>query len=372
MSWVNSSWTTTPVMIRGDSLPGGCLEPHRIRSARVCCPDNSASIPANSADVRPAWFLTLITVYTSTGVDLDHELCLFEHRLRLPIYCRLKDRTTWQSHWHKIMVRRASLILSFGTSLAIVGCIAVGGIRQQPASSRASQAPKLYRYEVLGKYPHDRQAFTQGMTYHDGYLYESTGLQGQSSLRKVDLNTGRVLRKVDLDSKYFAEGLTIFKGKIYQLTWLSGIGFVYDVATLDKIGEFHYEGEGWGLTNDQRSLIMSDGSNSLKFLDPVDFKIQRSIEVYYQGRPLTELNELEYINGEIFSNVWHKNIIVRIDPEGGRILGIIDLTGLGTGLGLGSEDVLNGIAYLPRSASLLVTGKRWPFIFRIRAIASGE
>jgi len=264
------------------------------------------------------------------------------------------------------------LILSFGVWLTVLACSASSGSQQRSAASRATQNPKLYRYEVLDKYPHDRQAFTQGLTYHDGYLYESTGLQGQSSLRKVDLSTGRVLRKIDLDPKYFAEGLTVFQGKLYQLTWLSGIGFVYDLATMDKVGEFHYEGEGWGLTSDQKSLIMSDGSNRLKFLDPRDFKVQRSIEVFYQGQPLTELNELEYINGEIFSNVWHKDIIVRIDPAAGKVLGIIDLTGLGSGLGLGSEDVLNGIAYLPGTATLLVTGKRWPSIFKIRAIASGE
>jgi glutamine cyclotransferase len=269
------------------------------------------------------------------------------------------------------MTGRAGLILFFGVWITVAGSdpSAVG---QQPARSRTPDSAKTYRYEVLARYPHDRQAFTQGLTYYDGYLYESTGLQGQSSLRKVDLTTGRVLKKVDLGAEYFAEGLTILRGKIYQLTWLSGVGFTYDLSTFEKTGEFHYEGEGWGLTNDGRSLIVSDGSNRLKFLDPRDFKVERSIDVFYQGKPLDQLNELEYIDGEIYSNVWHKDLIARIDPATGRLLGTIDLTGIGAGLGLDSEEVLNGIAYQPKSACLLVTGKRWPFLFKIRLVVAGE
>jgi len=271
--------------------------------------------------------------------------------------------------WVVKMIRKAELLLFFGIWIAEVGFSAFksdGQVKGRPPN------PKTYTYQVLARYPHDRHAFTQGLTYYDGYLYESTGLEGQSSLRQVDLTTGRVLKKVGVDGKYFAEGLTILRGKIYQLTWLSGVGFIYDLSTFDKTGEFHYEGEGWGLTNDSKSLIMSDGSNKLKFLDPKDFKVQRSIEVFYQGKPLDQLNELEFINGEIYSNVWHKDLIARIDPASGRLLGMIDLTGLGAGLGLDSEDVLNGIAFLPKSASLLVTGKRWPILFKIRLLAPGE
>jgi glutamine cyclotransferase len=231
---------------------------------------------------------------------------------------------------------------------------------------------KLYRYEVVDRYPHDAQAFTQGLIYHKGYLYESTGLNGKSSLRKVELKTGKVLKKVDLDAKYFGEGLTVFGGRLYQLTWLAGVGFIYDLDSFDKVGEFHYEGQGWGLTHDERSLILSDGTNKLKFMDPNGFKPQRSIEVFDQDRSLNELNELEFISGEIFSNVWHKDLIARIDPLSGRLRGIIDLSGLGSGLGLGPEDVLNGIAYLPKDDCLLVTGKRWPFLFKIRIITSSE
>jgi glutamine cyclotransferase len=265
--------------------------------------------------------------------------------------------------------RRLSRCLAFCAAVLAVSPFAGS---KQGATAKPAETVKSYRYEVLARYPHDAQAFTQGLIYHDGYLYESTGLEGNSSLRKVELNTGKVLKKVDLDPKYFGEGLTIFQGKIYQITWLSGVGFVYDVGTLAKVAEFHYDGEGWGLTHDERSLILSDGSNRLQFLDPKEFKVKRSIEVFYHGKPLSELNELEYINGQIFSNVWHQNLIARIDPATGRLLGIVDLTGLGSGLGLGSEDVLNGIAYVSKTDNLLVTGKRWPFLFRIRLIESSE
>jgi glutamine cyclotransferase len=270
------------------------------------------------------------------------------------------------------MTRRGGLILSFGVWLAIAGLSVSTGIGQQPERGRRPDSPKAYRYEVLARYPHDREAFTQGLTYYDGFLYESTGLEGHSSLRKVDLITGRVEKKVDLDNKYFAEGLTILRGRIYQLTWLSGVGFTYDLATFQKTGEFHYEGEGWGLTNDGRSLIISDGSNRLRFVDPKDFRVQRSIDVFYQGKPLDQLNELEYINGEIYSNIWHKDLIARIDPATGKLLGMIDLAGLGAGLGLDSEEVLNGIANLPGCDCLLVTGKRWPLLFKIRLVVAGE
>jgi len=269
-------------------------------------------------------------------------------------------------------IQRGKSLLRFGIWLTLAGCGALAAGVQRSAPTRPPSSVPVYRYEVLAKYPHDRQAFTQGLVYHDGHLYESTGLQGQSSLRKIDLSTGRVLRKVDVEAKYFAEGLTVFQGKLYQLTWLSGVAFVYDLGSMNKIGERHYEGEGWGLTNDQTSLIMSDGSNKLKFLDPADFTVRRSIEVFYKGQPLNELNELEYIDGKIYSNVWHKDLIAKIDAATGRVDGIIDLTGLGTGLGLEAEDVLNGIAYQPRCDCLLVTGKRWPFLFKIRAVKSVE
>jgi glutamine cyclotransferase len=226
--------------------------------------------------------------------------------------------------------------------------------------------PKTYGYTIVDKYPHDPGAFTQGLQLYQGFLYESTGLNGHSSLRKVDLKTGKVLRKTDLAPQYFAEGLTILNKKVYQLTWTSKVGFIYDVDTFNPLGQFPYDWEGWGMTNDGHYLIMSDGSNKLRFVDPETFAVARTIEVFRQGRPLEELNELEYINGEIYSNIWHNDMIARISPADGKLLGLIDLRGLGSGLNLGSEDVLNGIAWDPASNSLLVTGKRWPALFRIR------
>jgi glutaminyl-peptide cyclotransferase len=237
-----------------------------------------------------------------------------------------------------------------------------------PANNSAPQdpQPKTYGYTVVDKYPHDPGAFTQGLQLYQGFLYESTGLNGHSSIRKVDLKTGKVLRKTDLAPQYFAEGLTVLNKKVYQLTWTTKVGFIYDVDTFNPLGQFTYDWEGWGMTNDGRYLIMSDGSNKLRFVDPETFAVVRTIEVFRQGRPLEELNELEYINGEIYSNIWHDDMIARINPADGKLLGLIDLRGLGSGLNLGSEDVLNGIAYDPASNCLLVTGKRWPALFRIR------
>jgi glutamine cyclotransferase len=279
------------------------------------------------------------------------------------------DRPAPQQWWNVIRYGVKASVCVFLFSAAIACDLARTG--EVAPRDTSAQEVKQYRYQVMGKYPHDPQAFTQGLIYHGGYLYESTGLQEKSSLRKVELSTGKVLKKVDLDTKYFGEGLTIFRDRIYQLTWLSGVGFIYNLD-FNKLGEFHYEGEGWGLTHNARSLILSDGTNRLKFLDPKDFKVERSIEVLDRGQPLNKLNELEFINGEIFSNVWHKDLIVRIDPGTGRLLGIIDLSGLGSGIALGPEDVLNGIAYLPKDDCLIVTGKRWPFLFKIRIITSGE
>lgn len=230
----------------------------------------------------------------------------------------------------------------------------------------ASAQPPVYTYEVVNRYPHAQDAFTQGLVYEGGRLYESTGLYGSSSLREVNLQTGEVLRRVDVPAQYFAEGMTLFQGKIFQLTWQHQIGFIYDPATFAKIGEFSYTGEGWGLTHDAQHLIMSDGTNRIRFLDPSTFQVVRSIEVFNQGSPLTNLNELEYINGEIYANIWQTDMIVRIDPANGAITAWIDLTGLRT-----SGDVLNGIAWDVATGQLLVTGKLWPWLYRINLIPPG-
>jgi glutaminyl-peptide cyclotransferase len=225
-------------------------------------------------------------------------------------------------------------------------------------------------YEIINRYPHDPTAFTQGLAFRDGFLYESTGLNGQSSIRKVDLRTGTVERSLGLATDYFGEGLTIIKKRIFQLTWLSNTGFVYRLKNFRLLETFSYGWEGWGLTHDDRSLIMSDGSSTLRFIDPDSFQLQKALNVTFDGQPLRNLNELEFVEGEIYSNVWHTNSIARIDPESGRVVGMIDLTGLDSGLSLGSEDVLNGIAYDQSFGRLFVTGKRWPVLFEIRIKAS--
>ena len=194
----------------------------------------------------------------------------------------------------------------------------------------------------------------------------STGETGQSSVRKVDLESGRVVQKTDLDSEYFGEGLTIFRGKIYQLTWLSKTGFVYDLRSFRKLREFRYDGEGWGLAHDASNLILSDGSNRLRYLDPESFKVVRTLEVYAGKEAVTNLNELEYIENDIYANVWHSNHIARIDARSGQVRAWIDFSALASQEQKGPEAVLNGIAYDSARHRLFVTGKDWAHLFEIR------
>lgn len=238
--------------------------------------------------------------------------------------------------------------------------------RQDEDVTFGSEIP-AYTYEVVNTFPHDPKAFTQGLAFHDGNLYESTGHHGSSSLRKVELKSGKVKKKYNVPQEYFAEGMTIFHGKIFQLTWQSRKCFVYDLKSFDVIGEFHHDGEGWGLTSDGKLLITSDGTNQLRFLDPNTFLPIRSINVLNGGQPLTNLNELEYIKGEIYANIWHSERIVRIDPTSGKILGWIDLSGIRpSDVDNDTDNVLNGIAYDEKDDRLFVTGKRWPKLFEIR------
>lgn len=227
-----------------------------------------------------------------------------------------------------------------------------------------------YGYEIVATYPHDRTAFTQGLVFLKGILLESTGLYGHSTLRKVDLATGKIRDLAAINAELFAEGITVLDDKVYLLTWQSHRGFVYNLQTLAPEREFAYATEGWGLTTDGRDLIMSDGSSQLRFLDPKTFQVKRAIAVYRDGQPLNRLNELEYIHGEIYANVWQTNTIVRIDPANGRLLGLIDFSGL---LGPGdldrTTDVLNGIAYDAATDRLFVTGKNWPKLFHVRLTA---
>lgn len=226
-------------------------------------------------------------------------------------------------------------------------------------------------YEVVHSYPHDREAFTQGLAFEDGILYEGTGIEGKSSLRQVDLATGRVVRRVDLDPAFFGEGIAVVGDQIVQLTWQNGVGIVYDRATFRERQRFRYGGEGWGLTYDGTHLILSDGTESLFFLDPRTFAFVRRVKVGTKDGPLKALNELEYVEGEIYANVWHKDFIARIDPQTGAVLGSINLAGLyPEGEGRGREDVLNGIAYDRTARRLFVTGKNWPRLFQIRVASA--
>lgn len=227
-----------------------------------------------------------------------------------------------------------------------------------------------YTYKIINSNPHDPDAFTQGLVYENNTLYESTGLNGKSSLRKVDLETGKILQIRNLPSKYFGEGVTVFENKIIQLTWKSKIGFVYDKDSFDLLQTFNYTTEGWGITHDGTRLIMSDGTDTIYFLDPETFKVIGEIKVFDETGPVTRLNELEYIQGEIYANVWQTDYIVRISPQTGEVIGRIDLRGL-----LGMEEissganVLNGIAYDSENDRLFVTGKLWPKLFEIELVS---
>jgi len=241
------------------------------------------------------------------------------------------------------------------------------------ASPPAGTAPVPERrqgFEIVHTYPHDANAFTQGLIYADGHLYESTGLNGRSSLRMVELSTGNVLQEHDLPREYFGEGLTDWGSTLIQLTWTSHRAFVYDRFSFSPRRTFAYEGEGWGLTHDATQLIMSDGSSYLRFLDPNSFRVTRRVQVVDDtGQGIENLNELEYIRGEIYANVWQTDDIVRISPRTGKILGRIDLRGIIDKRELHGEGaVLNGIAYDSAHDRIFVTGKRWPKLFEIRIV----
>jgi glutamine cyclotransferase len=229
-------------------------------------------------------------------------------------------------------------------------------------------AVPVYTYEVVHTYPHDVHAFTEGLLYHEGVLYESTGLNKQSSIRKVQLATGKVLQKIDIPPQYFGEGMVIWKQHVISLTWQSHVGFVFDLVTLKLRKEFHYEGEGWALTQDGKHLIMSDGTSDLRLLDPVTLQETGRVHVSLDGTPIDRLNELEWVKGEIYANVWQTNWLVRIDAGSGHVLGVVDLTGLlpDSERVPGQTDVLNGIAYDAADDRLFVTGKNWPKLFEIR------
>lgn len=233
-----------------------------------------------------------------------------------------------------------------------------------------SDAIPIYTYKVVNTYPHDQQAFTQGLVFENGVLYEGTGLRGRSALRRVELETGHVLQIRELPTQFFGEGVTIHRNKIIQLTSQSGIGFVYDKDSFELLQEFNYPNEGWGITYDGEYLIMSDGTAELHFLDPEAFEEIKKIEVRDSDGPVSKLNELEYVQGEIYANVWPTDRIAKIAPQTGQVIGWIELQRLLSPQDYsGPVDVLNGIAYDSRNDRLFVTGKLWPKLFEIKEIS---
>ena len=240
-------------------------------------------------------------------------------------------------------------------------------LKGKPASVTVAQpgAIPVLGATVVKTFPHDPQAFTQGLEYFGGFLYESTGRQRQSTLRQVAIETGKVVRSVKLPDESFGEGLTIFHGKIYQLTWLEKTGFIYDLRTFRKLGTFPFNTEGWGLTHDETSLILSDGTNRLQYIDPSSFQVTKTLEVFAGPEAVTNLNELEFIRGEIWANVWHSDRIAKIDPKSGQVTAWIDLTAIAAPETREQEDVLNGIAWDPARQRLFVTGKNWSKLFEI-------
>jgi glutaminyl-peptide cyclotransferase len=262
-------------------------------------------------------------------------------------------------------------------SLAVACAMAVGvaaacGNDNGPQPDDPSMEPPapVVAVEQVRSYPHDSTAFTQGLVWRGGRLYESTGRYGQSTLRLVELETGNVLQRVALGQQYFAEGLAAVGDSLYQLTWKEGVAFIYDPATLRQIGQVSYNGEGWGLAYDGRRLIVSDGSSYLTFVDPGTFQVDTTIRVTDAGQAVAQLNELEWVKGEIWANVWHTQRIARIDPQTGRVKGWLDLSELIPAVS-DPEAVLNGIAYDSAADRLLVTGKLWPRLYEIRVSSLG-
>jgi glutaminyl-peptide cyclotransferase len=234
--------------------------------------------------------------------------------------------------------------------------------------SEAGGIPE-YGYNVIHTYPHDSQAYTQGLFYLNGVLYESTGLNGRSSIRKERLETGEILQRHDIPEQYFGEGIVNWKDRLLEITWKSQSGFLYDLASFMPKGQFPYPGEGWGLTQDGKRIIMSDGTSELRFWDPETLRETGRIRVTAEGAPIDQLNELEWVKGEVYANIWQTNRIARIDPNSGKVTGWIDLTAILSPTNTSGEGgVLNGIAYDAATDRLFVTGKLWPKLFEIRLV----
>lgn len=268
---------------------------------------------------------------------------------------------------------RKTIVSAIPFLLILVGSIfAPTRACSQISEVNANEVTPVYTYKIINTYPHDPNAFTQGLVYEGGFLYEGTGLHGRSSLRKVELETGKVLKIHELPLQFFGEGITIYEDNIIQLTWQSNVGFVYAKKTFDLFEKFYYPFEGWGITHDGKHLIVSDGTPTLHFLSPKTFEEVYQIEVFDNKGPIAKLNELEWVEGEIYANVWQTDLIARIDQRTGQVVGWIDLRGL-----MGLEDyekpinVLNGIAFDSEAKRLFVTGKLWPKLFEIELVKTG-
>jgi glutamine cyclotransferase len=276
-----------------------------------------------------------------------------------------------QSPGYTAVMQTPALIQAYPSNSFTLIIPQPAGAAAYPAPIATSTAP-VYTYRIINQFPHDPAAFTQGLVWLDGEFYEGTGLNGQSSLRRVNPETGEVLQQVDLSEQYFGEGIVLWEDKIIQITWQENTAFVYDRETFEQVGEFSYGTEGWGITHDGRQLIMSDGTNTLYFRDPETFAELGWVQVFDGEMPVARLNELEYIDGEVWANIWQTDRIARIDPESGQVTGWVDLSGLLDGVEITQPvDVLNGIAYDAENGRLFVTGKLWPALFEIEIVAGG-
>ncbi len=268
----------------------------------------------------------------------------------------------------KRMINKITYLLPF---IFLAACGNTDVSNTTPKSTTTTNEPQQLTYTITNQYPHDTSTYTEGLEFYNHTLYESGGQYGISKLVAVDLNTGKDIKKIPLDKKYFGEGITIINNKIYQMTWKEKTCFVYDAKTFAKIKEFTYDGEGWGMTNNGKQIIMSDGSNNLYFRDPETFKVLNIVGVTDNNGPVGNVNELEYINGYILANIWQSDIIIKIDPESGKVLGRADFSGTKEKYfpeALDKAEVLNGIAYDSTTKRLFITGKYWPKIFEVKGL----